>query len=246
MRLRRPLEPLSETPPETVERVSMMQAWTATTFLHWRIDPNDVRALIPPHLEVDVFDGSAWVGLVPFRMSMRLPYQPALPFLSRYPEINVRTYVHDDAGRRGLRFLSLDVPRSIAVVAARTALGLPYAWSRMSLTERDGTMEYRARRLAPNTGACSEVTVASSASSTADAALARFLTARFRMFAEGPLGPYVLHVEHEPWPLRHAVGVRVDDELVGLTGLTAGAVPDHVVVSEGVHVRVGLPVHLEV
>jgi uncharacterized protein len=88
-----------------------------------------MRPLLPAHLHVDVFDGSAWVGVVPFEMRMRLPFAVPMPRLSRYPETNVQTYVRDDSGRRGLWLFSLDVPRLVAVLGARTAFGLPYAWS---------------------------------------------------------------------------------------------------------------------
>src|SRR5215207_7090365 len=219
----------------------MIQRWTSAAFVHWRVEPDSVRRLIPDHLHVDVFDASAWVGLAPFEMWMRLPFAPPVPRLSRYPETNVRTYVHDGSGRRGLWFFSLDVPRALAVVTARAALGLPYAWSRMSIGRRDGLIEYRSKRLAPNEGARSAVVVPTDGGVSDDSELASFLTARFRMFGTGPLGPYEIGVEHEPWPLRRVSGARVDDDLVRLADLDVGRRPNHVLVSDGVHVRVGFP-----
>lgn len=235
------MEPISAAPPHRVERASMIQRWTDAAFLHWRLDPDGVRRLLPDHLHVDVFDGSAWVGLVPFEMRMRLPYAPPVPHLSRYPETNVRTYVRDGSGRRGLWFLSLDVPRSIAVVGARTVLGLPYAWSRMSIARRAGSVRYRAERLAPQKGGSSRIDLPAGDGAPDDSELARFLTARFRMYGVGPLGAYEIDVEHEPWPLLRLSGARLEDDLVRLSGLDVGDRPDHVLVSEGVNVRVGFP-----
>lgn len=166
----------------------MIQRWTTAAFVHWRVDQAAVERLLPPHLRVDAFDGSAWIGLVPFEMRMRPPFAPPLPRLPRYPETNVRTYVRDGYGRRGLWFLSLDVPRWPAVLGARTALGLPYAWSRISIDRANGSVEYRAERRAPDHGATSSVVLPADRGVADDSDLARFLTARFRMFATGPLG----------------------------------------------------------
>ena len=101
--------------------------------LHWPYAPEVVQQLLPAPLAVDVFDGRAWVGLVPFRMRIRLPRSPFVPWLSSFPETNVRTYVIGPDGRRGSWFLSLDVPRLGAVVVARATYRLPYHWSRMRM-----------------------------------------------------------------------------------------------------------------
>lgn len=236
------VEPLTSAPPEPVRRPAMLQRWSVASFLHWRVDVAAVRPLVAPELEVDTFDGSAWVGLVPFRMAMRPPIGPAVPGLT-FPETNVRTYVRDRDGRRGLWFLSLDVPRAAAVVAARLALGLPYAWSAMSIEQVGRSATYRARRRAPMLGVTSSATV------RMGRALARrevdeltdFLTARFRMFAHGPMGLYVLPVEHRPWTLHAATAGAVEDGLVAAAGLPQPVGPPLVHASHGVEVRVGIP-----
>jgi uncharacterized protein YqjF (DUF2071 family) len=176
-------------------------------------------------------------------MTMRPPVGPAIPGLSRFPETNVRTYVRDRDGRRGLWFLSLDVPRSAAVVAARLALGLPYAWSAMSIEEAGRSTTYRARRRAPTPGVTSAVTVRPGralARSRVDA-LTDFLTARFRLFARGPMGLYSIAVEHPPWPLHSGTAEAVEDGLVAAAGLPQPVDPPLVHTSAGVEVRVGVP-----
>src|SRR5689334_15035004 len=77
--------------------------WHDLLFAHWPLDPVAVQAVVPAPLEVDTFDGQAWVAVVPFRMSeVRLRSFP-LPFANAFAEVNVRTYVrHGD--RTGVYF----------------------------------------------------------------------------------------------------------------------------------------------
>jgi uncharacterized protein YqjF (DUF2071 family) len=219
----------------------MIQRWSDASFLHWRVDASELRPLIDPALEVDEFDGSAWIGLIPFRMMMRLPYQPPVPVISHYPETNVRTYVRDERGRRGLWFLSLDVARSIAMVAGRSILWLPYAWSRMSAEELPDGMTYRAERIAPTRGARSVVAVSTARAEEHDSELARFLTARFRLFGRGPLGLFEVDVEHPPWRLSAASVLEIEDDLVPAAGIGVVGQPDYVLFSRGVDVRLSFP-----
>lgn len=234
-------ETLRATPPEPVRRAAMLNRWSDVSFLHWRVDPVVVRPLVDPALEIDTFGGSAWIGLVPFHIAMRPPFVPAVPVATTFPETNVRTYVRDASGSRGLWFLSLDVPRSAAVVAARLVLGLPYAWSAMSIERRDGRIAYSSRRRAPNAGARSDVAVRVGDPIDRPDELALFLTARFRMFGLGPMGLFRLQVEHPPWPLHRAEVLSVRDELVPAAGLPTQDDAPLVHASPGVDVRVAFP-----
>src|SRR5947208_12400272 len=92
-------------PPEPVVRATMVQRWALLTFLHWPLPPDRVACLLPAGLELDVFEGSAWVGLIPFRLTVRAPRMPAVPWASTTPEINLRTYVRGADGRVGIWFL---------------------------------------------------------------------------------------------------------------------------------------------
>jgi uncharacterized protein YqjF (DUF2071 family) len=94
--------------PLTVARPLMVHRWQLLTFLHWAFEPDVVQRLLPPRLTVDTYDGRAWVGLVPFRMWVAPPGLPALPWLGRFYETNVRTYVRDRHGRAGVWFFSLE------------------------------------------------------------------------------------------------------------------------------------------
>jgi uncharacterized protein YqjF (DUF2071 family) len=237
------IEPVSPAPPERVRVAAMRQRWTDVSFLHWPVDAARVRDVIPSHLEVDTFDGAAWVGLVAFRNVTRPPVGPRIPWLSEYLETNVRTYVVDGEGRRATWFLSLDVDRAPVAAAGRATLGLPYAWSAMSLERAGRTVSYRARRRAPASGTTSAVTVHVGAALERREidALPDFLTARFRLFGVGPFGAYDVPIEHPQWPLRRATATEVDDRLIAAGGLPQPTGEPLVHASSGLEVRIGLP-----
>src|SRR5262245_23932427 len=125
----------------------MTQSWHDLLFAHWRVDERVLRPLIPPAFDIDRFDGSAWLGVVPFVMShVAARGTPALPWLSTFAELNVRTYVSPRDGKRGVFFFSLDAARLPAVVAARAMFRLPYFHARMEVTGRGGMVHYVSRR----------------------------------------------------------------------------------------------------
>ena len=106
----------------------MKQQWQELAYIHWRYDASVVQALLPEGLEVDTYDGSAWVGLIPFSMrNISFPGTPPIPYLGSFPEVNVRTYVKKN-GIPGVWFFSLDVNRLLPALAARVSYFLPYCW----------------------------------------------------------------------------------------------------------------------
>src|SRR5436309_5532782 len=128
----------------------MHQQWRRLTFLHWRYPAELVQARLPEGLTVDTMDDTAWLGLIPFLMvGVRPPGVPGMPWLSRFPETNVRTYVRGPDGKPGIWFFSLDAARLPAVLAGRVGYGLPYYWSEMSVTSTDTTTAYGCRRRWP-------------------------------------------------------------------------------------------------
>ena len=112
---------------------AMAQVWSDLLFAHWPVPPDALRPLLPPGLALDTFDGDAWVAVVPFRMSgVRLRFSPAVPRLSAFPELNVRTYV-TAPGRPGVWFFTLDAANPVAVAIARRWYHLPYYRARMTV-----------------------------------------------------------------------------------------------------------------
>lgn len=106
----------------------MFQRWELLTFLHWRFEPKPIRRLLPRGLTLDTFEGAAWIGLTPFRVAgLRPPFAPAIPWISRFPETNVRTYVRGPEGERGVWFFTLEAGRLVAVLGAGYCTGCPTA-----------------------------------------------------------------------------------------------------------------------
>jgi uncharacterized protein YqjF (DUF2071 family) len=171
-------------------------------FLHWRVDASALRPLVPEGLELEEFDGSAWLGLVPFRMMIRPRGCPALPGLSWFPELNVRTYVR--AGDRpGVWFFSLDAANAIAVWGARKFYHLPYYRARMRCGgARDG-IRYESRRCGADAGFIGDYRPAGDVYAAAPGSLDHWLTERYCLYAADRSG--ALHrgdIHHVPWPLQ--------------------------------------------
>ena len=123
---------MSANPPCRIEKPVMTQIWQSLTFLHWRYEAAAIARTLPKGLTLDTFDGSAWVGLVPFTLAGVRPYGfPALPWISEFPETNVRTYVRGADGERGVWFFTLEADRLAAVMLARWWYHLPYRWAAM-------------------------------------------------------------------------------------------------------------------
>ena len=129
----------------------MYQSWRSLLFLHWPIPPGQLRPFLPPGLELDLFEGTAYVGVVLFTMEgVRAAGLPAIPGLRAFHETNLRTYVHAGGRDPGVWFFSLEAANSAAVVTARAVFGLPYHRARMRLDkEPNGTLSYASERLWP-------------------------------------------------------------------------------------------------
>lgn len=226
-----------------VRRAAMIHWWEQVTFIHWRFDPEVVQRLLPHGLTVETFDGSAWVGLVPFYMRVALPRSRSVPWLSRFAETNVRTYVRGPDGTNGVWFFSLDAARLGAVIIARTTYRLPYFWSKMSVERSGSTMHYRCERRWPGPDAASRTAV--EIGQPFDAAelstLDHFLTARWALFSAQRSGLRMARAFHGQWPLRRAQIVELDDTLVTAAGLPAPQGEPLVHFGSSVEVRIGWP-----
>lgn len=167
----------------------MRQSWRDLLFLHWRLAPTAIAPRLPASLKVDLFDGAAWLGVVPFFMrDVRPAGCPPLPWLSDFLELNVRTYVIGPDGTPGVWFFSLDCDRWPAVEVARRWFHLAYEHAAMRAVRSDGVIDYRCRRR----GAASEAVYRWPPSAGRHLATARpgtlefFLLERYRLFAHDP------------------------------------------------------------
>jgi uncharacterized protein len=228
------------TPEETVEAPVAQQGWKQMTFLHWAYDPDTVQALLPDGVEVDTWDGQAWVSLTPFLMTgFRLGPMPAAGPLSTFPETNVRAYVRGPDGRDGLWFFSLEASSLATVVGASTVYGVPYQWADMSVDE-DRSIRYRSRR---RTGlpVGHDITVEVGQPLDDVEQLDHWLTGRWRAYTRTGEKIGVVPVQHSPWPLCAARVVELEESLLAAAGLPEPAGVPRVQYSPGVDdVRLGL------
>lgn len=218
----------------------MRQRWTDLAYLHWRYEPQEVQRLLPEGIEVDVFDGSGWVGLIPFSMRDIGPARgPSVPYLGSFPEVNVRTYVHVE-GRPGVWFFSLDVDRLVPAATARLTYRLPYCWGATSHVRDGDRLTTRVRRRWPSSTEVSHLAIRMGEAVEPDE-LDVFLTARWGLYSRTRRGLRYAAVDHEPWPLREAVVDAWDGLLLEAAGLPAPVGEPHTRCSDGVSVRIGLP-----
>jgi len=193
--------------------------------------------LLPAGLRPDVFDGSSWVGLIPFVLDRATVFgSPPVPYFGNFVEVNVRLYAVDARGRRGVVFVSLEASRLAAVLAARALFSLPYMWSRTTLEVTAGELRYSSSRHFA-AGARSQIVVRPTTRAVVADPLADFLTARWALFTRVRGRTVHLRNHHEPWGLFAADLVTLDDTLLaaaGFPGLAGERPPDSVLYSPGV------------
>lgn len=205
-------------------RPIMYQKWGKLLFMHWRIDPAVLRPLIPAPLEIDTFDGSAWIGVVPFTMwGIRASFLPAIPGTSAFHELNLRTYVYH-CGVPSVLFLSLDAANRLAVWGARTFYHLPYFNARMSLSQTGNTINYSSVRK-DRRGAEAELqatwNIGDVLPPTVPGTLEFFLTERYALDCKHHGKLYRARIHHQPWPLQAAELVRLNSTMIESHGLSA-------------------------
>jgi uncharacterized protein YqjF (DUF2071 family) len=207
----------------------MTQTWHDLLFAHWPVDGTSLRAKIPSGFQLDLFDGQAWLGIVPFRMTNVAPrFVPALPWISAFPELNVRTYVRA-GGKPGVYFFSLDAANPVAVGVARTLVHLPYYSAAMTVDERDGWIHYASRRTTPGSPPAElagQYRPSGPASEPAHGTLEHFLTERYCLYTvDGSSRPCRLEIHHPPWPLQPAEAVFSVNTMAEACGLRLPSTP---------------------
>ena len=202
--------------PGRIVRPQMFQNWTDLTFIHWPYSSQMLQRLLPANLRVDTLDGQGWVGLTPFVLEYsRPPFLPALPWISRFPETNLRTYVVGPDGTRGIWFFTLEAARLLPVIGARLTFGLPYHWANMCVKKDHRLITYFSKRRQN----CTSITVETGRTITTPTAREHFLTARFRLFSDYKGTLCCADVEHPPWPLAEASLIRLSQTLTDAAAL---------------------------
>jgi uncharacterized protein YqjF (DUF2071 family) len=182
----------------------MKQTWHDLLFAHWPLPYDALRPLVPAQLDLDLFAGQCWVGVVPFRMSaIRGRGMPPVPGLSRFPELNVRTYVAH-GGKPGVYFFSLDAANRPAVWAARKFFHLPYFHAQMTCEDRDGKILYSSRRLSSPAELRGSYRPVAEVALRQKGSLAHWLTERYCLYTTHRDDVYRGEIHHQPWPLQDA------------------------------------------
>jgi uncharacterized protein len=187
----------------------MTMSWHDLLFAHWPVDARALRDRVPPGLELDLYEGQAWLGVVPFDMTNVAPrFVPAVPGISAFPELNVRTYV--TVGEKpGVYFFSLDAESSIAVALARALLKLPYYTASIDISRQDGWVDYWSERLADHDAPPAEFEgryrPIGPVQHARPGSLEYFLTERYCLYnVDEEFKAYRLEIHHLPWELQMA------------------------------------------
>ena len=227
----------------------MAQRWTDLLFAHWPIDASILRALVPASLPLDSFDGTGWLSIASFYLShLRPRWLPALPWLSEFPELNVRTYV-SLGGKPGVYFFSLDAGSALAVAAARATYHLPYFNARMSITASDdGAVHYRSTRVDRRSSPADFAAryrpigpVGYPPSGTLD----HWLTERYCLYAvNSAMRVHRAEIHHHPWPLQPVEASLVENTMAAAAGVPLPTTPPRLSYARSLDVVVWRPTSL--
>lgn len=217
---------------DTARRPVLFMRWLHLAFIHWPVEPDSLRSLLPPGIELDTFGGHAWVGLVPFTMRDVRHTTPlgrlGVPTATHFHECNVRTYVRAGLDAMpGVWFFSLDAASRLAVLGARTLWNLPYFYAKMSL-QRDGDLvRYQTVRAGgTHASLTAEWQAGTPLSPSAPGSLCHFLTERYALYCAGRSDAIFRgDIIHQRWSLREARLLSFSDELVRAAGINVRGEP---------------------
>jgi uncharacterized protein YqjF (DUF2071 family) len=199
------------------------QKWRDLAFLHFEVPVELVRSQVPPELELDLWEGKALVGVVPFAMfDVRPRWVPYVPGVSDFLELNVRTYVVAEGRYPGVHFFSLEAESTVAVAAARAGWGLPYFRASMDLAREEDVITYRSQRLFPGPTPAvfqGRYRVGPALGPSEPGGLAHFLAERYLLFTVDEGVIRAGQVSHTPYPLHELEVLQLDQSMLAAAGL---------------------------
>jgi uncharacterized protein len=201
----------------------MVQRWHDLLFAHWPLPPEYIRPLIPHELELDTFEGRAWVGVIPFWMSgVRFRAVPSMPTASTFPELNVRTYVRapQQPNKPGVYFFSLDAASVLAVLGARAGAGLPYFWAEMNAKLDGDEIRYSSvRRRSPRGAELLATYRPLGPVRTTKTEFDKFVTERYCLYVVRSGRIHRIQIHHLPWPLQPAEAEFSRNTMAAVSGI---------------------------
>jgi uncharacterized protein len=200
----------------------MYQTWSDILFLHWEWDPAEIQATLPSGLYVDTYGEKAYVGLFPFRMTdVRASFLPSIPGAKNFLELNVRTYVHDDGGRPGVWFYSLDLNHGLGVLMAKTFYSLPYHSAMIDAEEKAGLIQYKCQRQTAPEPSILYYRQEPQTIGAPPGSLPFFLAERYLLYSYSARTHklYTARVHHAPWQLSQAHLGKYDETMLRLNHL---------------------------
>ena len=228
---------------KVMKRWTMTQVWENVLFAHWSLPMEVVRKHIPAELEVDTFNGEAWVGVILFKMNgFKLRFTPfRYPF--SFPEINLRTYVKVNE-RPAIFFMTLDAADPLVVSVAKRWYRLPYFHAKMSFSKQEDMISFHSERKSVGDSVVigGEFYPVSEQFVPKDGSIDHWLTERYVYFNKDPNNHiYWGEVYHEPWQLRKVSGKFSDNTLLHPYQIELPGEPHLLHYSRGVEAQMGAP-----
>ncbi|MDP6869588.1 MAG: DUF2071 domain-containing protein [Candidatus Poseidoniaceae archaeon] len=218
---------------------SLSQQWRYLSFMHWEIDPEKLANHLPDGLELDLFDGKAYVGTIPFLMKgVRPRLLPSVYGISTFPEFNVRTYVTKN-GKPGVFFLTLDAESRVTCAYAPKFYGLPYRYSKCKLEISKNQYKWNSKRPDDEISLQGKSVPIGPIMQAEHGTLEYFLFERYCLYVEHKGSLKMAYTLHNPWKFQVAEAEISSNSLTESfnLGIENPLKPDYVHVSEGVHVR---------
>ena len=218
---------------------ALSQEWRNLTFMHWEVDPELLAPYIHEGLELDLFEGKAYVGIIPFQMKKVRPrLLPWVPGISNFPEFNIRTYVTKD-GKGGVLFITLDAQSRITCTYAPRAYGLPYRYAKCKFAAKDGAYTWKSKRTSDGAALRGESRGIGEMLEAQPGTLEEFLFERYSVYSVHKGTLRIAHTKHDPWVFQEGEATVEENSLTEVYNLGIDDVlkPDMVHVSSGVYVH---------